>query len=69
MAEDCRAAAAKVLDAVIRGGASLEVPLAQHQERVPPRDRALLQQICFGTLRQYYRLDGILGQALSKPLC
>ena len=68
MAEDCRVAAARVLDAVIRGGSSLEEPLASHLAKVDPRDRALLQQICFGTLRQYFRLQGMLGQALKKPL-
>ena len=42
--------------------------MASHLTQVDPRDRALLQQICFGTLRQYFRLQGILSQALKKPL-
>ncbi len=32
------------------------------------RDRGLLQQLCYGTLRQAPRLQGILGQLLDKPL-
>lgn len=68
MAEDCRAAAARVIAQVIRGGAALDEPLARHLNRVRPRDRALLQQLCYGTLREYFRLEWILGQALERPL-
>jgi 16S rRNA (cytosine967-C5)-methyltransferase len=65
---DCRAAAASVLARVIGPGQALDVPLAEAQEAVKPRDRALLQQLCYGTLRQYPRLEGILRQVLAKPL-
>ena len=68
MATDTRAAAARAIDAVIRGGAALDEPLAEQLDAVSPRDRALLQQLCFGTLRQFYRLDAILRQVLKKPL-
>jgi 16S rRNA (cytosine967-C5)-methyltransferase len=33
-----------------------------------PRQRALTQELSFGTLRWYYRLDAVLSQLLGKPL-
>ena len=33
-----------------------------------PRERALTQELAFGTLRWYYRLDAVLSRLLSKPL-
>jgi 16S rRNA (cytosine967-C5)-methyltransferase len=37
-------------------------------ERVVERDRGLVQQLCYGTLRQYPRLEAVLLQLLDKPL-
>jgi len=64
---NCRAEAARVLAAVL-DGASLNEPLARAVEAVPEADRALLQQLCYGTLRSYHRLQGILRQLLQKKL-
>lgn len=64
-----RAAAARVLDQVISDGRSMSAALAAAQAgHTDPRDAALLQELCFGTARWYYRLDGILQQLLRKPL-
>ena len=68
MADDCRAAAARVLAAVLNQGTSLNEPLALELGRVAPRDRALLQQLCYGSLRSFHRLDAVLEQTLQKPL-
>lgn len=67
MATDCRAAAAKVL-AQVMAGQSLAQALPPMLERVPPRDRPLLQQLCYGTSRNYHRLQSLLRQLLAKPL-
>ena len=67
-ADDCRAAAARVLAAVLNQGTSLNEPLALELGRVAPRDRALLQQLCYGSLRSFHRLDAVLEQTLQKPL-
>jgi 16S rRNA (cytosine967-C5)-methyltransferase len=67
MSSNCRAEAARVLAAVL-DGASLNEPLAKAVESVPEADRALLQQLCYGTLRSYHRLQGILRQLLQKKL-
>jgi 16S rRNA (cytosine967-C5)-methyltransferase len=68
MSKACRAVAASTLAQVIAGGASLNEPLATGLDQVKPIDRALLQQLCYGTLRSYHRLNGVLQQLLKKPL-
>ena len=67
MALDVRAAAACVIGDVI-GGHSLNQALPDRLNRVSERDQGLLQQLCYGTLRQSPRLQAILGQLLEKPL-
>jgi 16S rRNA (cytosine967-C5)-methyltransferase len=68
MSDNCRASAARILARVIADGASLDQVLGPGLETVDSADRALLQQLCYGTLRSYHRLDGVLQQLLKKPL-
>ncbi|OYD23259.1 16S rRNA (cytosine(967)-C(5))-methyltransferase RsmB [Oceanimonas baumannii] len=63
-----RAAAANIVHRVINQGQSLSALLPRYQQEVAPKDRALLQELCFGTLRWYSRLDAIAKQLLEKPL-
>ena len=67
MSADVRATAARVIGAVI-GGLSLNQVLPEKLNDVGERDRALLQQLSYGTLRQSPRLQAILRQLLDKPL-
>ena len=67
MNADVRATAARVIGAVI-GGLSLNQVLPEKLNDVGERDRALLQQLSYGTLRQSPRLQAILRQLLDKPL-
>ncbi len=67
MNADVRATAARVIGAVI-GGLSLNQVLPEKLNDVSERDRALLQQLSYGTLRQSPRLQAILKQLLDKPL-
>lgn len=67
MATDVRAVAAHALAQVL-GGQSLNAALPPALELVEATDRALLQQLCYGTLREAPRLQGLLGQLLDKPL-
>ena len=64
-----RVLAAKVLDAVIHRGRSLKgelaIALAQLSD---PRDRALLEAICFSALRQRARYEAALQLWLQRPL-
>jgi 16S rRNA (cytosine967-C5)-methyltransferase len=66
---NARASAARVIDRVVTGRRSLDSAFAG--ERSLPsdaRDRALVRELAFGTLRWYYQLDAVLGALLKKPL-
>lgn len=67
MALDVRAATAQVIGDVL-GGRSLNQALPPRLAQVAERDRGLLQQLSYGTLRQQPRLQGLLAQLLNKPL-
>lgn len=53
---------------VLDHGNSLSAVLPAAQEKVAPRDRALLQELCYGTLRWLPRLDAAVGEMMDKPL-
>ncbi len=65
---EVRAAAAKTIAAVAQGGQSLGTALATYQTQVIPRERPLLQELCFGTLRSFHRQKAIINALLDKPL-
>jgi 16S rRNA (cytosine967-C5)-methyltransferase len=67
MTFDTRAAAARSLGAVL-SGKSLNQALPLQLEKVAAKDRGLLQQLCYGTLRSYPRLLAVLEQLLIKPM-
>ena len=64
---DARVAAAKALEEVIRQGHSLSTVMPRWQDKVAAKDRALLQEICYGVLRWYWRLGAIAQRLLRKP--
>ncbi|NOX91007.1 MAG: 16S rRNA (cytosine(967)-C(5))-methyltransferase RsmB [Gammaproteobacteria bacterium] len=62
-----RATAARILSQVIRDGRSLSRAI----EDIPSAlsdDRALIQEMCYGVLREYHRLSVIVASLLKKPL-
>ncbi len=63
-----RAAAARVLYQVVDQGQSLSQQLPLAQQHIAPRDAALLQEICYGTLRWLPRLEHIVQALIDKPL-
>jgi len=63
-----RAEAARVVDAVIVGGRSLDAALAAAEERLKPDDRPLLRLLCYGVLRNHWRLRSQLCDLLDRPL-
>jgi len=67
MALNTRAAAAQVIAGILRGR-SMASMLPEKLSQVPDKERALLQQLSYGTLRHYYRLQAFLSQLLDKPL-
>lgn len=62
-----RACAARIIAEVLRGD-SLDRALESHLHALPDRDQPLCREICFGTVRQYPRLNALLNQLLQKPL-
>ena len=66
--QDTRAAAAQTLAQVLRHGLSLSALLAPAVERVAPRDKGLLQELCYGSMRWFPELNACLQQLLEKPL-
>mgnify|MGYP003583349580 CR=1 FL=1 len=64
-----RALAARVLDAVLHRGRSLKAELAAALPTLPdPRDRALVEAICFAVLRQPQRFESALAAWMPRPL-
>ena len=64
-----RATAARVIDRVVSGRRSLDAALAEVPAiQSDARDRALLRELAYGTLRWYFQLDAVLGALLKKPL-
>lgn len=67
MALDPRAGAAQVIGEVLTGK-SLNQALPPRLSQVAERERGLLQQLCYGTLRQAPKLQALLGRLLNKGL-
>ncbi len=65
--ESVRAVAAQVLEQVLTGR-SLSDLMPAALESVVVRDRALLQELCYGTVRWFLRLQGVTRRLLERPL-
>lgn len=64
-----RAIAARVLDAVLHQGRSLKAELASALPGLAdPRDRALVEAICFAVLREPLRFEAALSAWMPRPL-
>jgi len=64
-----RVIAAMVVMQVSVNGQSLGKALANGQQQLArPAEGALLQEMCYGTLRWYFQLDAIVAGLLKKPL-
>ena len=63
-----RALAAQVLNLVVEQGQSLSQALPALQKDLTPKDKALLQVLCYGVLRTLPRLDFFCRSLMQKPL-
>lgn len=63
-----RAAAAQLVNAVVDGGQSLNAVLPAALVELATPDRALMQELCYGVLRFYPRLEHIAAALLRKAL-
>ena len=68
MQANVRICAAWVISQVVGNKRSLAALLPMALTRVDERDRGLLQELCYGTLRWYPQLQTLLEALLNKPL-
>ncbi len=62
-----RAAASRAVAAVL-AGRSLETAVGRERERVATAEHPLLQELAFGTIRHWYRLEPVVRARLRKGL-
>lgn len=63
-----RSIAAKAIAQVLDQGLSLSSVIPELQKNISDKDKALLQELCFGTLRTLPLLEWIIQQLMDKPL-
>ncbi|MBG6039780.1 16S rRNA (cytosine(967)-C(5))-methyltransferase RsmB [Proteus cibarius] len=63
-----RSIAAKAISQVLDQGLSLSTVIPELQKNVSDKDKALLQELCFGVLRTLPQLEWIIQQLMDKPL-
>ena len=67
--DDPRTIAARILAGVIRERITLDNVLQEHTSTLQnSRDKAFIQELCYGVLRWYPRLNFFLATLLEKPL-
>lgn len=63
-----RAEAARVVDAVVTQGRSLDTALADAEPRLPDSELPLLRALAYGVLRYHWRLSDHIDRYLARPL-
>lgn len=63
-----RSIAARAIGQVLDQGQSLSAALPTLQNTISDKDRALLQELCFGTLRVLPLLEWCIQQLMAKPM-
>jgi 16S rRNA (cytosine967-C5)-methyltransferase len=63
-----RATAARIVDAVLGDGRSLDAAIADLEIDVVESDRPLLRMLSYGVLRHRWRLESRIGALLDRPL-
>ncbi|MBK4716969.1 MULTISPECIES: 16S rRNA (cytosine(967)-C(5))-methyltransferase RsmB [Tenebrionibacter/Tenebrionicola group] len=63
-----RSITAQAIEQVVEQGQSLSNVLPPLQQKVPDKDKTLLQELCFGVLRTLPQLEWLAGQLMSRPL-
>lgn len=63
-----RSMAAQAIEQVIEQGQSLSNILPPLQQKVTDKDKALLQELCFGVLRVMPQLDWLINKLMSRPM-
>jgi 16S rRNA (cytosine967-C5)-methyltransferase len=67
MSKNIRALAAQILAPLLRNQGSLNSQFGAVEKRCPEKDRALLRELCYGTMRYYPQLNVFLTQLQNRP--
>lgn len=63
-----RSMAAQAVEQVVEQGQSLSNVLPLLQQKVSEKDKALLQELCFGVLRTLPQMDWLINKLMSRPM-
>ncbi len=63
-----RSMAAQAIEQVVEQGQSLSNILPPLQQKVSDKDKALLQELCFGVLRTLSQLDWLINKLMARPM-
>ena len=63
-----RSLAAQAIEQVVEQGQSLSNVLPAIQQKVAEKDRALLQELCFGVLRTLSQLEWLINKLMERPM-
>ncbi|HGY3718212.1 TPA: 16S rRNA (cytosine(967)-C(5))-methyltransferase RsmB [Citrobacter gillenii] len=63
-----RSMAAQAVEQVVEKGQSLSNVLPAMQQKVADKDKALLQELCFGVLRTLSQLEWMIKQLMERPM-
>ncbi|MEA1063183.1 16S rRNA (cytosine(967)-C(5))-methyltransferase RsmB [Apirhabdus apintestini] len=63
-----RAVAAQAIEQVVEHGQSLSQILPPLQHKVGDKDKALLQELCFGALRVLPQLEWLINKLMARPM-
>lgn len=63
-----RSMAAQAVEQVVEKGQSLSNVLPAMQQKVSDKDKALLQELCFGVLRTLSQLEWMIQQLMERPM-
>jgi len=66
--QNVRSLAAQAIEQVVEQGQSLSNVLPPLQQKVSDKDKALLQELCFGVLRTLPQLEWLIGKLMARPM-
>jgi len=66
--QNLRSMAASAIEKVVEQGQSLSNILPPLQQKVSDKDKALLQELCFGVLRTLPQLEWLISKLMSRPM-
>lgn len=66
--QNLRSLAAQAIEQVMEQGQSLSNVLPPLQQKVSDKDKALLQELCFGVMRTLSQLEWLVGKLMARPM-